>query len=169
MCNHGARDYHFTLVFYSINGSFVDTDVRTVLFRNPQRRPFCLARSLSVGGSRRLPERAARVEAERAVRVEAGGDTPKKNIPTRAEVREAMRAERQAREREKRAREAEKETEEAERKDPSPAPLPVVVAIGQNQAPSSEEETVPTLSFGRLAPGLGVAQTPQNPGLASWW
>ena len=54
-CNHGARDYHFTLVFYSINGSFVDTDVIIVLFRNPQRRPFCLARSLSVGGSRRLP------------------------------------------------------------------------------------------------------------------
>ena len=55
ICNHGARDYHFTLVFYSINGSFVDTDVTTYLFRNPQRRLFCLARSLSVGGSRRLP------------------------------------------------------------------------------------------------------------------
>ena len=45
-CNHGARDYHFTLVFYSINGSFVDTDVTIVLFRNPQRRPFCSARLL---------------------------------------------------------------------------------------------------------------------------
>lgn len=45
-CNYGARDHHFTLVSYSISGSFVDTNVATYLFHNPQHRPFCSARSL---------------------------------------------------------------------------------------------------------------------------
>ena len=54
-CNHGARDNYFMLVSYRINGSFVDTDVAIYLFRNPQRRPFCSARSLSIGRSRSLP------------------------------------------------------------------------------------------------------------------
>ena len=45
-CNHRACDYHFTLVFYSINGLSVDTDVRIILFHNPQRCPFCSTRLL---------------------------------------------------------------------------------------------------------------------------
>lgn len=123
----------------------------------------------AAGLTARIPE-----TEERAKREEREEECFAEQIQRAAKKAVERRAEQAARERQRVTREAGREAEEAEGKDPSPVPPPVAVTIGRNQTSSSEEEIVPTParptpSLGRLAPGLGVPQTPQNPGLAGWW